>query len=343
MKKTIWIMVVLLMLSGCRKSDTLLEQDDRSSYIEKQTGSSNEGNDDKSKASSGIKEDETEIETSYVIQGEPFRKSVFTAGSDGVYLCGIDTIGQYFLGHVLNEEQQLRRFSCKIPDGMRVVSIVCDHTGNAHVLLMSTSKTEINGEVLDQLDYKRTEIWNIKSNGDIEEVKDVSKPLSGKINGIPRTFYVDPDGTYYLDAGGDIIILDKDGITTSYHTMGQRVTALGQGKSGKVYVTYFGEDGIERLTCMDWMDSGIELTGMEIATSKLSAGKENELLLYNKAGGVYALADVESKEIHQLTGASTFPVSGDDVVGCDLMKDGRLCLLEVDDVKSIIHIICIER
>ena len=340
MKKIIGLMILTLFLTGCGKTGALPDEADRSRAIIEEPENTIIEEDNSSEE--GTEKEEKEQITSYVIQGEPFRKSVFAPGDKGILLCGIDQSGQYFLGSVSDEDQQLTRFACNIPDGMRVVSIANDSYGNAHVLLMSTEKIEINGEVLDQLDYKKTEIQKLSASGNILDVMDVSGAVSGKLSGIPRSFYVDDNGWYYLDAGSDIVILDEDSVMADCHTVGGRVTAIGQGRSGIVYATYFDGEGRERVKRLDNDDAGIALPDMEIASSKIFAGKENELLIYNKSGGVFALLEADAEEVCLLTELSALPVSGDDVAGCGFMKDARLCLLEIDDDKSIIYYIGVE-
>lgn len=68
----------------------------------------------------------------------------------------------------------------------------------------------------------------------------------------------------------------------------------------------------------------------------LASGTDTELLLYNKAGGVYA-CDVEAGTIEQRISGGELPVSGVNVNGYGFLGDGRLCLLTEENKKAVFY------
>lgn len=69
-------------------------------------------------------------------QGEAFTKSVFAAGGEEIYLCGIKSDGTYFLGCMEEEDDVFREFEVSMDEGMRAFNMAVDAQGNCHILWM---------------------------------------------------------------------------------------------------------------------------------------------------------------------------------------------------------------
>ena len=56
----------------------------------------------------------------------------------------------------------------------------------------------------------------------------------------------------------------------------------------------------------------------------MAAGVKTELLLYNRVGGVYVFDG--NTQVQESVINDKLPASGESVLGCGFMNDGRLCL-----------------
>lgn len=274
-------------------------------------------------------------------KGNFFRKSVFCAGGESIYICGVKPEdGSYFIGGMLREDNKFYEFSIEIPDDMRILNMTVDNQERCHMLLMSTEKIRINDEELDQITYKTSDIWIINKDGSLEKKIDVSGVFA-KEKRRPFCFTIDYEGNYYFESQKEIIKLCPDGSFDMRLSCGEEIEAVGCGRSGEIYYIYRNEEGIDMLGMLQedsTADIQIELPDVGTQYSLLSAGTDTEVFIYNIDGGIYTYeSDADTVELR--VPISELPVSGESAINSGFLGDGRLCLMVYEGEKIVFYYI----
>lgn len=277
-------------------------------------------------------------ETVIRYEGEYFRKSVFCAGGDMVYICGVKpSDNSYFIAGMQAEEKQFCELPVKIPDGMRVIRMTVDYLGKCHILLMSVEKVIIENEELDQITYEESFIWTIDKEGNIEKILNVSE-IFAEERSRPFCFTTDNAGNYYFENKKDIIKVDSKGNVDMRLSSTGEIEAIGCGRSGDIYCIYFNEEGIDTLDILkeDGLAGyGITLPYIGPRYSSIAAGTDTELLIFNIEGGVYTY-ERDENVVEQRISENNMPVSGENAASHGFLGDGRLCLMTHDYEGEII-------
>ena len=276
--------------------------------------------------------------------GEDFEKSLFCAGSNEIYVCGLNSEKAYFLGEMKTEATQLKYLPLGIPNDNRIVNATVDKAGNCHMLLMSVEKLKMNDIILDQLTFNKSCIMEVSSNGEVINTIDVTEAFQ-KEEISPYCFVTDSSGNYYYENKNEVIELDINGEEIARIQCDGSVTTLGFGKSGTLYCTYINEENKEALGMIQegvFVSCGVALPKVESTSELLYAGTDTELLVFNYEGGVYAF-DAESNSMDNRISGSELPVKGQNVEGCGFLGDGRLCLLGEGENSKIFYYLPVGR
>lgn len=261
-----------------------------------------------------------------IYQGEAFIKSVFAVGADMLYVYGIKENGDPFFGYMQQEDTVFNEFIIDMDIDMRPFNMTVDRYGNCHILWMSVEKCEMDGQSFDQLTFEKSYITIVNKQGQTESVMDVTE-VFGTIGSRPFCFVVDRDGDYYIEKEKSVIQVTKDGHIGETVICDGGIEGIGIGKSGNVYCTYYDASGIPvlaRLEGSNLVICDVQLPEADALYSGVYAGTDTELLLINKANGIYACGETS---IEQRVHAAKMPISGQRIAGSGVLADGRVCLM----------------
>lgn len=363
----ILVTVVCGMLDACgvnsEPSVTLVEEDwypnDSESNVSIQNGQ-NTGNVTGQNAN-GIPKCYPVCETNQTVScaEQPFYKLGFGAGGQHIYICGsravdieeMGTLGDdtYFIGVVdvaddSTDGGRMEELDLDMPKDMRVLRMKADSDGNAHLLWVSRSGITLVGksEPIENFDYVKSAIMVINPEGEVLKNIDVSEVFTEE-KGLALCFTVDAAGNYYWEKGADIIKLSPDGeLLERIECLGD-VHSIAQGKSGEMYAVCLGADRKEMLCRLT--EEGLTETALIGNTPEalslypdMGAGTDTELLFLHRDGGIYAVDVIDGEAVFTLrVPEDEMPVSGQDISGCDILGDGRVCLYQYTEEGSYLY------
>ncbi len=258
--------------------------------------------------------------------GEAFTKSVFTAGGDMLYVCGIRTNGDFFLGYMQKEEDVFQEFGLDMDEQMRAFNMTVDEQGFCHILWMSVEKLIINGQSFDSITYEKSYITVVKKNGELEKEIDVTNVFSSEQRR-PFCFVVDKEGNYYFENDKNLIQILSDGTQGETIPCEGWIEGVGMGKSGTIYCTYTTGGGARKLASLGEngiLSGDVLLPEADANYSEIYPGTDVELLLFNKNSGI-SVYDNNEAEV-RVPGAE-MPVSEQMIAGQGALADGRICIL----------------
>lgn len=270
--------------------------------------------------------------------GESFKKSVFAAGGNMLYVCGIKDDGSYFLGYMQKEADVFQEFDVDMDEGMRAFDMVVDSQGRCHILWMSVEKIELNGQLLDSINFESGYITVVNSGGELEKEIDISGILASRRTR-PFCFVVDRESNYYVESGKDLIQIMPDGAQGKVAACDGWIEGVGVGKSGAVYCTYAEEGGGRRLARLEGDGFSVcdaELPEAQPVYAGIYAGTDSEILLFNKDSGIFAY---DGNEIEARVSREELPVTDDGIAGYDILSDGRACILSQENGTTVFYYI----
>lgn len=286
----------------------------------------------------------SDVEAAIVYEGQDFRKSVFCAGADMLYIYGIKPDESFFLGCMRQEEAKLQEISHGQPEEMRAVYMAVDKEGSCHVMWISVETSEVDGVTQSRGTYERVNITVVDKSGEPKADIDLSELF--KAEGLRPSyscFTVDNEGSYYIGVSREMVKLGADGKLQSRISCDGVLQAVGCGRSGDIYCIYMDETKEELVGRVEWengiaqvVSCGVTLPPADALYLNVAAGADTELLFYNKAGGVYAY-DAEKGIVGRRVAAEELPVLGGNVSGYGFLGDGRLCLLTTEKDKQIFY------
>ena len=270
--------------------------------------------------------------------GEAFRKSIFSAGSNMLYIYGIRTDGEYFLGCMQMEEDIFQEFTVEMDEGMRAFNITVDAQGRCHILWMSVEKYEAGNQTADRITYEKSCITIVDNKGTLEKEIDVTDLFSSGYRR-PFCFVVDREGNYYFEQESEIIQIKKNGTLGTIIGCDGSIQGIGLGKSGAVYCTYQREDGERGLGKLEentFFSYELQLPQSDASYAGIYAGNDSELLLFSKETGVFAC---DGEYIENRVSEAELPIKGADITGYGMLSDGRICILEQTDECTVFYYI----
>ena len=270
----------------------------------------------------------SEEELTVLYEGEKFTTMTMGIGGDWIYISGREAeTDEAFLGRIEKGQTDLEGIVLDDMEDMRAFRISVEPSGVCHVLWMGMKETEENGQIVSQLDLSRSYITAICQDGSLKEKIDISEVVQEK-KLVPYHFVIDKEGNYYLDNRKSIIKIGDSGKNITVMECEGAVECIGVGLSGQVYCTYYAEDttylgkveGDKVISC------DVELPQLTAKFAVMAAGVNTELLLYNREGGVYVYDG--NALVQEAVANDRLPASGERVLGCGFLNDGRLCLAE---------------
>lgn len=342
---------ILLIITACsssadkeaQKNQALQETKDLSVYEPEAMGSHALNEETATNPTPCISYEVSDKEAAIYYEGEDFRKSVFSVGGEMLYIYGIKPDESCFLGCMGKEETQFREIPVEIPENMRVSYMTVDSAGSGHMLWISTETTVVDGIARNLRTYEKVLITEIDKSGEVKKNIDVTELFdTEQLRLNYYCFGVDNEGSYYLGCGQEIIKLSSDGELTARIPCEGTIQAVSCGRSGEVYCIYGNENKEEIIGRVEQQNSTAVISQITVLSPAdalylyLASGTDTELLLYNKAGGVYA-CDVEAGTARQRISAGELPVSGVNVNGYGFLGDGRLCLLTEENGKAVFY------
>lgn len=328
--------IILVSVTGCTASSG--ENKDQAAVSDKTENSTDysdiqkEGKENLS--ATAIKTSEQDVTILYA--GSDFIKSVFAVGENMLYVCGMKDDGEFFLGLMPEEGEVFQEFTVDVEEGMRAFNMTVDCYGKCHILWMSVEKQKINGQSFDSITFEKSCITVVNKEGVVEKEIDVSEVFSPK-QPRPFCFVVDRDGNYYFENEKELIQITADGIQKEAVICDGRIEGIGIGKSGAVYCTYYTEDGERRVARLEknYLDPcAVQLPEADAIYAGIYAGTDTEILLFNKANGVFAC---DENEIENRIPITELPVKGNEITGYGVLSDGRICLMEQGEGKTLFY------
>lgn len=270
--------------------------------------------------------------------GESFMKSAFAVGGTMLYVCGIKSDGEYFLGGMRREEAVFQEYRLDMGEGMRAYNMAVDENERCHILWMSVEKYEAGDQSADRITYERSCITILDSSGGLEKEVDVTDLFSSGYRR-PFCFTVDEAGNYYFENGKEIVQITNDGEMGEIIVCDGWVEGIGTGKSGAVYCICRQENEetrVGRIAEGKVYSYGLQLQQSPAAYAGIYAGTDSELLIFNKETGVFACD--ESYTETRVSGTE-LPVRGSGIMGYGILADGRVCLMEQKEEGMVFHYI----
>ena len=332
MKK--WLMIVgalTILLTGCGDSRQVSEQmanpsEGVSEGAEaKQTGKTTEETPVDSEEDRAYEVSEEKLAVTY--QGEAFTTLTMGIGGDWIYISGRDAEnGDAFLGRIEKGQSELEKITLEGMENMRAFRISVEQSGMCHVLWMGMKEKEENGQIISQLDLSQSYITTINTDGSLKQKIDIAGVVKEK-SLIPYHFVADKEGNFYFDNGRTIIKVGGNGNDFTVIECYGTVECIGVGLSGQVYctfyaneTTYLGKIEADRVVICE-----VNMPQLVAKFAVMTAGVNTELLLYNREGGAYGFDG--STQIQECVANKMLPASGEKVLGCGFLNDGRLCLV----------------
>lgn len=270
--------------------------------------------------------------------GENFVKSVFAVGSNMLYVCGIKTDGDYFLGCMQKEEDVFREFTIEMDECMRAFNMVVDGQGRCHILWMSVEEYKAGDQSVDRITYDKSCITIVDNKGKLEREIDVTDLFSSEYKR-PFCLAVDGEGNYYFENGKEIVQIMNDGSPGTVVICDGWIEGVGIGKSGAVYCTYQLENGERRIGQLEediFCPYELQLPQSEAAYAGIYAGTDSELLIFNKERGVFAC---DKSHIEARIPETELPVKGPEIVGYGILSDGRICIMQQENESTVFYYI----
>lgn len=216
-----------------------------------------------------------------------------------------------------------RQVNLDNPEGLYVYDIAMDIYGGLH-LLMSR-------------DDGGCQIWRLGEDFQVDKVIDISTYYETKQ--LPRWFWVDRDGAYFLQwrMERDGIIVDSEGELRHRFTPESLGTGwiykAAVGRDGRIYLIHSEQGEGWEISVLDMescllqrQDSPFLFSGDEVFLEE-SGGTDTSLLLYSPYSGVWA-CDMEKGIMENRVPLSEIDPGGDgDVTPLAFLADGRLLLL----------------
>ncbi len=270
--------------------------------------------------------------------GEQFEKSVFAAGGEMLYVCGLKANSSHFLGCMKKEEDIFQEFTVETEEGMRAFNMVVDEKERCHILWMSVEKINVGGQLADSITYEKSYITIVNNQGELEKKTDVTDLFSGGYRR-PFSFAVDRDENYYFESEKEIVQIKSDGSRGTVFAGEGWIEGIGMGKSGAVYCTYQqenGEQGLGKLEGESIVPCDCVLPRAAAVYAGVYAGTDTELMLFNKESGALVY-DGESVGVR--VSGTDLPVRGQEIVGYGALADGRMCIMAGEKGAYVFHYI----
>ncbi|MCD8130187.1 MAG: hypothetical protein LUE16_02730 [Lachnospiraceae bacterium] len=260
-----------------------------------------------------------------VYAGEAFTKSVFAAGGNSLYVCGIRD-GEYFFGYMEQEGDRFEEFSLDMDENMRAFNMYVDEENQCHILWFSTESVTVNGQELESIDYEKSCITVIDGAGNILKNIDTTEFFREE-QMRPNSFVADRKGNYWFEDGAQLVSLSPEGELNEKVDCPGTVENVGIGAGGLIYAIYH-EEGSRYLGNI--LDDGAfyredQLPDVNSNYSYMAPGTKGvDLLIYHQSEGVYGYDRNTRKQVVK---AEVLPITGEDVSGYGFLADGRLCLM----------------
>lgn len=332
----ILVFMILVSVTGCAVS---FEGDKEQTVIPDKIENSKDYSDIQKEEKGNLPEDEikkSEQDVTILYTGSDFIKSVFAVGEHMLYVCGMRDDGEFFLGLMPEEEEVFQEFTVDVEEGMRAFNMTVDCYGKCHILWMSVEKQKINGQSFDSITFEKSCITVVNKEGVVEKELDVSSVFSPK-QPRPFCFVVDRDGNYYFENEKELIQITVDGIQKEAVICDGWIEGIGIGKSGAVFCTYHTETGERRIAGLEknYLDTwAVQLPEADAIYAGIYAGTDTEILLFNKANGVFAC---DENKIENRISITELPVKGNEINGYGILSEGRICLMEQEEGKTLFY------
>lgn len=282
-------------------------------------------------------------EATVIYQGTAFMSSCRTIGGDSIYSTGYlgefdgshPADGPYFAGRIGLGGDEIQQYEIEIPEDMFAHKSCVDSQGRWHLLLSQRVDGALTG--------KKTEIWVINREGELEQSIDITD-VNAELR-TPGWMTVDTQGNCYFAAGESILAIDIGNYSTQRFDFDAYIAGIGIGRSGALYGVFRdGNGGDDFLGIVDTVGGSIEkcaeFPGNARPTfSALQAGVYTELLLANMGDGIWSYDGAELTQERTLEG---IVANGQDILAMGFLWDGRACVMNRQNGKYVFHYVPIE-
>lgn len=260
-----------------------------------------------------------------VYEGTFPEKQVFAAGGSSIYMVG--STGDASRLYVMEEGAAVFEESDMVfPENMLVKKLAVDEEGNCHILLLSVGTGQVGGASVTMVTGEAMEIWVAGRDGALLKTIRASEEVKG-LN--PYSFVIGADGRYYMDdAGQNVYVVDQNGGLTAEVTL-PKVEGMGMGADGRLYVTaetlggaalYYLEQAGE---AWEAVLSDCTLPAAQSQYSDIGAGREDEVWIFSKTGGILIYYS-NSGMLKQALTNEEYPCSAQELIGYGMLADGRM-------------------
>lgn len=337
MKK--WLMavcVLIMMLTGCGKNEQMPGEIgkpvEEGTNVPNDSASGDESTEQNDTVEDIPREEEmvvyeiSEEELTVTYEGEKFTILSTGVGGDWIYISGREAeTNEAFLGRIAKGQASLERITLEGMENMRAFRISVDRSGLCYVLWVGMKENQENGENVTQLDLSRSYITTLNQDGSLKEKIDISE-VARERTLTPYHIVVDKEGNYYLDNRKSIVKIGDNGKNITVIECDGTVECMGVGRSGQLYCTYDTDSTtyLGKIEGDKIINCDVDMPQFAASFAVMAAGVKTELLLYNRVGGVYVFDG--NTQVQESVINDKLPASGESVLGCGFMNDGRLCL-----------------
>lgn len=213
----------------------------------------------------------------------------------------------------------------------RIRCMSVSESGDCYVLMVSVTE--------DCVDYKTMEIMTVAPDGKVIGTIDISDNIKGADwKMLPDGISIDREENIYVFSEADkysVMVMNKDGETLGRleRESDRYIEGIGRGKDGAVYIVYSNADAYSvGMIAVNGELTNIHenvLSGSEGKYKYIGSGTDSNLLIYGKAGSIYAYTDEEEAE-ERIAGSNlVFDAYKVKVLG--FLADGRMAVSYLDD------------
>lgn len=207
---------------------------------------------------------------------------------------------------------------------MSISSLLADAEGNLYMAFQDYSAERQTADGYARPDYY---VGKYSPQGEELFLKDITSQIGGEEYTYIDSMEADSEGNLYIATDSQIYLFDGTGEPQGQIDPGGYVNGFGSGKDGKVYCSFYGDNGPE-LHLVDFQGKKLGEAMKNLPNdngNNLVPGFEKDFLLYD-SNSVYEY-DCASQSYETLLNWLDSDIYGDNVRGIAPLEDGRLLAL----------------
>lgn len=254
------------------------------------------------------------------------------AGREHIFFYGYTENGEHGIYIMKNGETTAVKSEAEWDEkDKRIKCMATDVTGNCYALMVSVTE--------DYVDYKTMEIIKVSVDGKVVGTIDISDHMKGSDwQMLPDGISIDMEGNIYIFSEADkygIVVVNENGDMLGHleNKSDRYIEGIGRGKDGAVYIVYSnaGEYSIGMIAANGELINMYEniLTESVGKYKYIGSGTDSNLLIYGKAGSIYAYTN--ELEAEERLDKSDMPFDAYEAKVLGFLADGRMAVSYLDD------------